>query len=151
MTQLTDALRAAGFTLYTYKSGDPKDNAQRNLEGRTHYAEDGTLRYFHARIVSSHALQEGALFYLIESASLDPDNTRRGFRFVIFDVDGTVLERPTLENTFRTSEQARKAMYKWLDTFDTRAHYAGMLQRLADRAARQSADYAAAARQLQEI
>ena len=37
-------LRATGVNLFTDKSYNPKRNAQLNLDGRTHYADDSTLR-----------------------------------------------------------------------------------------------------------
>lgn len=31
--------------LYRNEASDPRDNAQRNLSGRTHYVDDDTLRW----------------------------------------------------------------------------------------------------------
>jgi hypothetical protein len=110
------------MNLYRNESSDPKHNAQRNLIGRTHYVDDDTLRCFKSRILSARDHDGGLLFSIVISDALDMHNTKRGFRFVIFDVFGTVLERPTLDETFRTSEQASKARYAALDKIDAVAH-----------------------------
>jgi hypothetical protein len=64
---------------------------------------------------------DGLLFYLVESVALDMNNTRRGYRYAIFNVFGTCLERPSLDESYKTSEQARKALYAVLDTLDAKA------------------------------
>jgi hypothetical protein len=77
------------------------------------------------------------------SDAADMNNTRRGFRYVIFDVFGTVLERPKLDEMFRTHDQARKAMWAVLNAIDAKAitlaaiesaerNYASELQRLRE-------------------
>lgn len=47
--------------------------------------------------------------------------TKRGFRYVIFDVFGTTLDRPKLEDAFRTSAVATAAMWKALEAIDAKA------------------------------
>ena len=75
-------------SLYNNKSSYPLNNAQLNLEGRTHYATDSSLKYFGARINSAHETASGLLFYIIESSFLDFAKTKRGFRYTIFDIFG---------------------------------------------------------------
>lgn len=106
------------MTTYSYKSGDPKYNAQRNLEGKTHYVDNDTLKFHHSRIVASHDEQNGLLFWIIESCAMNYENTKRGFRYVIFDIYGNVVSRPDLEACFKTSDKARKAMYEVLKGLD---------------------------------
>jgi len=127
----------AGARLYRHESGYATSNAQQNLQGRTPYAEDDQLRWHKARILSSRHHLEGCIFVLIESVSLDWDNTRRGFRFVVFDVFGTVIERADLENTFKTSDKARAAFWAWLGTFDPFTYYADTLTNRAARMQRE--------------
>lgn len=110
------------MNLYRQESSNPKYNAQRNLVGRTHYVDDDTLRFHKSRIISSGTSDRGLLFWLITSDALDHENKSRGFRYVIFDLFGTVLDRPDLEHAFRTSTQARKALWKQLDAIDAIAH-----------------------------
>lgn len=104
------------------ESSHPKRNAQRNLAGRTHYVDDGTLRFHKSRVLSARDHDNGLLFSIVTSDALDMRGTRRGFRYVIFDIFGTVLARPTLEEAFRTSKQADKARYAALDKIDAVAH-----------------------------
>lgn len=121
---LADALHAAGYSRYCDKSyASPTRDAQLNLEGRTHYVDEGTMRYFHSRIVYAGDHCHGLIYTIIESVALDPDNTRRGFRPVLFDVFGTVIDRVPLKNAHRTSDAARKAMHATLDALDVAEHY----------------------------
>jgi hypothetical protein len=122
------------MNFYREESSNPKWNAQRNLQGRTHYVDDDTLRFHKSRIISSrviggHDRRGGLLFAIITSDALDMNNTRRGFRFVIFDIFGSVLERPDLDNAFRTSEQARKAMWQAIEKIDAQAHTLEAIER----------------------
>jgi hypothetical protein len=107
--------------LYQNKSSYPKPNAQENLMGRTHYVDDDTLRFHHSRILSSHVLFEGLLFAIITSDAMDYENKTRGFRYVIFDLFGTVIDRPKLEEMFKTRNQASKAMWALINTLDAKA------------------------------
>jgi len=63
---------------------------------------------------------DGLLYSIITSDALDMDNTRRSFRYVIFDIFGNVLARPDLEDSFKTSLKARKAMYDVLNGIDAK-------------------------------
>ena len=106
---------------FDYKSSDPKYNAQRNLEGRTYYVDDDTLRFHHSRILSAHHFFDGLLFHIVESCSLDMNNTKRGFRAVVFDVFGTTISRPKLEECYSSSKAAWKALEK--EAIDLLDHY----------------------------
>jgi len=106
--------------LYSSKSSNPKWNAQRNLQGRTHYVDDDTLRYHKSRVLSARHTDNGLLFAIVCSDALDYQNTKRGFRYSIFDLFGHVLDRPDLEHAFRTSEQATKAMWEALNKIDAK-------------------------------
>ena len=122
--------------LYTNKSSDPKRNAQLNLAGRTHYVDDETLRYFHARILSSRVVDDGLLFAVVESASGDANHSSRIYRYVIFDLFGTVIERPDLKSSWKSSAPAEKAMWRALNAIDAIAHTRAAIEH--DRAAHQS-------------
>lgn len=122
--KLAAAIRASGTELFNDNSYDHKRNAQNNLSGRTHYVDDGTLRYFHARIVAANPVTEGLIFWIIESSARDSRNTSRGFRFVAFDIFGTVIERADIDNMVNTKEQARRAFWEWFNGFDTLARMA---------------------------
>lgn len=115
-------------SLYSNKSSYTKNNAQLNLDGRTHWASDSNLRFFGCRINSAHETASGLLFYVIESSFLDFNKTKRGFRYAIFDVFGECVARLDIEKAFKTSTQARKAMYQELNSFDVYAHYLNVLR-----------------------
>lgn len=106
------------FTLYRQESYNDKYNAQRNLLGRTHYVDDDTMRSFKSRILTTVNTDDGLLFALVESCSGDYEHKTRIFRPVIFDVFGNVLHRPDLEQSFKTGDQARKAMREALNEID---------------------------------
>lgn len=108
-------------SLYRRESSDPKRDAQRNLCGRTHYVDDDTLRFHKSRVLSARPLCGGLLYGIVTSDALDMNNTRRGFRFVLFDLLGHVIERPDLEHTFKSSDAASKAMYAALESLNPKA------------------------------
>jgi len=120
--------------LYKNEWTNPKANAQENLDGRTYYVEPSTLRYFNSRIVSALPVSNGAFYKVIESLSLNHNNTKRGFRAVLFDIFGTVVYRPDLEECFTSKEKADKGFYWWFETFNEYEHYQqaidGKLKRL---------------------
>lgn len=104
--------------LFQNESSRPKTNAQRNLCGRTHYVDDDTLRWHKSRVLSARCTDHGLLFAIVTSDALDMNNTKRGFRYVIFDVFGTTLDRPDLEHAFKSHAQASKAMWVALNAID---------------------------------
>lgn len=108
--------------LYSVKSSNDKHNAQRNLEGRTHYVDDDSLRFHKSSIIATTATDSGLLFALVESYAVDYQNTRRAYRPVVFDIFGTVLSRVDLENGYKTAKAARKAMWEALNAIDAKAH-----------------------------
>ena len=101
---------------YDCKSCYALPNAQHNLAGRTHYVDDSTLRAFKARVLSSGHSNDGLLFWLVESSSKNFDNTERGFRYVVFDIFGTVLN--DRQEWYKSHDKARKAMREDLKTLD---------------------------------
>jgi hypothetical protein len=135
--QILDALAKCHVQPFTQKSGDPKLNAQRNLDGRTHYYDDGTLKWHHSRVLSSWDIADGLLFAGLCSDAADMHNTRRVYRVVVHDVFGTCVSRPDLEGSCSTSKAARNAHAR--EEFDLVNHYrtalASELKHAAERAA----------------
>jgi hypothetical protein len=125
------AVRAAGLSLFTCKSSYEKNNAQQNLAGRTHYADDDTLRYFKARILRGVHRADGLLFLLVESVGSKPEDSKRNKRFNVFDVFGTIVS--DREQWFTTADQARKAADDFLVGFDAEAHTLEALRHMAHR------------------
>lgn len=103
---------------YREQSSKPKWNAQRNLQGRTHYVDDETLRFHKSRVLEARHIENGLFFYIITSDAVDMHNTKREFRFVIFDVFGSVVARPELGKGGSSSQWARKAMWDVLNGLD---------------------------------
>jgi hypothetical protein len=117
----------------------PVLNAQDALTGITHYCDAGTLRFHHSRIVGASVVSCGAFFKVTETCAQDYQNTRRGYRVVLFDMTGSAVYRPSLDELTRTREQADKAFYSWFDQFDELAHYRDKINHKADKLARQIA------------
>jgi hypothetical protein len=148
---LASLIQKTGFaSLYDNKSSYAKNNAQLNLEGRNHFATDSALRFFGARINSAHHTASGLLFFIVESSFLDMQKTRRGFRFHLFDIFGQEIGNQELDQAVKTSEQARKAGYQFLDNFDLAKHYAHKLEDIARRAKREASEAQAIAQQITE-
>ena len=126
--------------LFDNLTSDAKANAQRNLLGRTHYVDDDTLRWHKARILSARSFDGGLLFGLIESVPLDMHNTRRGCRYVVFDIFGHVISRVALEDCWRTRDQASKAMWAFLNTVDSKAMTAEAIEREEHHFAKEMSD-----------
>jgi hypothetical protein len=104
------------------ESSDPKRNAQRNLSGRTHYVDDDTLRFHKSRVLQDAISDGGLLFALVESYAVDYQNTRRLYRPVVFDIFGTILTKCDLEDGYKSSKAAGKAMWEELNAIDAKAH-----------------------------
>lgn len=123
LAKLIEAVKASGARLFQSESGDPTNNAQRNLSGRTHYVDADTLLWHKSRVLSTAILADGLLFRITESCALDMHNTKRGKRCVVFDVFGTAVCRPDLESTFTSSDAARNASAREVAALDLAAHY----------------------------
>ena len=120
---------------------NPKDYAQNQLIGRTHYVDESTLKYFHARVVGAHEDADGLLFWIVESSATDPDNNGRGFRAVAFDIFGEVVYRPDLADMVKTSDKARALYREWREGFDIAAHYREALESRARRLDKEAQGY----------
>jgi len=107
---------------FSHESRNARYNAQRNLEGRTHYVDDATLRCFRSRILLTAINANGLLFGMVESVSLNPNHTQRGFRAVVFDVFGTIIERRGLEDCRKTRKAAENDMRETMHKTDALAH-----------------------------
>lgn len=120
------------------------DYAQDQLMGRTHYVDPDTLRFHHARVISARTLFDGALFCIIESAAKGYENTARGFRPVVFDVFGSVVFRPDLDEMTTTSAKAEKMLRHWLESFDLAAYYRKAIEHKRRQSQQEAARYAEA-------
>ena len=128
---------------------NPLHYAQDQLQGRTHYVDDSTLRFFHARIIGAHDDADGLLFWIVESSAKDSDNTARGFRPVVFDIFGEVVFRLDLSDMMKTSDKARALYRDWLESYDIKAHYRDALETRARRLEIEAHQYREALRALE--
>ena len=141
---------AANVELFGHKSDDPKHNAQKNLNGRTHYVDDDTMRFFGSKIISARPTDDGLFFRIIESVTTDHNKNRRGFRVVVFDLFGFKVFGPSFEECTNTSAAAENYFSKHHDT-DTRKHYRAELKTRAARLAAQAAAMQEAAATLEQV
>ena len=121
-------LQQSGARLFQnryYSTG--KANAQDNLRGVSHYVDDSTLRYFKSRICDATEIMDGLFFKIVESVALDMHNTERGYRVVVFDVFGEIVERASLDDCYKTRKQAERNFHFLLDV---QAYYAKRLREL---------------------
>lgn len=119
MEQLAKALTEAGIKLFSDRVGLPLNQAQRNLEGRTHYVDDKTLASFVAKIHGVHVLEEGLLLGIIESVQKGPSAASgRVYRPVFFDVFGNEVARPSLEDSAPDLKKANAMFWQMADDID---------------------------------
>lgn len=115
----------------------PTETAQRNLAGRTHYADPDTLRFFGSRILDCEAVQHGHLLALVES--LQGGDGRRVYRPAVFDRFGEPVHRPEIDNSARNPETARRWLAAVLESLDGPAITAQAARQYADTIRRHTA------------
>ena len=114
------ALNHAGSYPFRQESGYPDCDAERNLQGRTHFADPQTRRYFKSRILDASVSHDGLVYWLIESNRSKPFEPQKNKRFAAFDVFGTqIFER---DSWHKTSKAALAEGKQWLAGFDAVAH-----------------------------
>lgn len=124
-------------SLYTFRGfSSPADCAQDQLQGRTHYVDPSTLRFFKARILYAKPMMDGLFYWILESCAQDPYNESRGFRAVLFDLFGEVVYRPDFEGCRKTKARADADFQAWNKTFNPIEHYRQTLEARANRLSR---------------
>lgn len=147
--QLADTIAtAAGVSPFRDLSDNPKTQAQRNLEGRTYYVSDSSLKYHYSRIMQATPIFSGLYLTIVESCALDPDNTRRGFRVVVFDLWGRTVHHPDLDHCAATKAAALR-QFAAADIPPPAAYYAAKLKERAATAQREAARMIEAAQNLE--
>lgn len=126
-------------------------NAQAMLSGRTHYVDDSTLRYFNSRITGAQPSCFGLFYVITESVGRDSRNGARGFRSVLFDINGKVVYRPSLEELQSTSTKAQKAFYEWFEIFNEENYYQEELKSKIIKTNRQANDLEKCLNALNEV
>lgn len=128
--------QALGYNPFRDESSHAGYNAQRNLAGRTHYVDPDTLRFHKSRVLRCIIVDSGAFLLITESVALDPQGRERGFRPVAFDLTGCIIDRSSLDSTFKTSSAAVNAMWDMVDSLDPRAYYRDRLREEIDATAK---------------
>jgi hypothetical protein len=129
------ALKANGFDLFTDQSSYSDIRAKKNLDGRTHYYSDDTMRYFKAKILLCHITDGGLLLGTVESVA-HPDRGRI-YRPVFFDIWGTVVSKCDIDDAPKTSKTAEKLFWRLANELDAIAITREGLERHRRRVARQ--------------
>jgi hypothetical protein len=118
-TKLENVIRAArNLNAFPFRveSCNPKYDAQGNLNDRTHYADDSTLKYFGARILRTGISEHSLVYWLVESVSSKPEEPHKNKRFVAFDIFGACLT--DRDSWHATTDAAKRAGMKWLSDYD---------------------------------
>jgi len=93
--RLHDIACAAGLTPYewsgSYCGRTPAATAERLTDGKTHYYSASTRRFHGASVSKLRVIADGMALAAIERVSLDMNHTRKGYRVVIHDLTGTVI------------------------------------------------------------
>lgn len=110
---LHDIARAAGLDPYErsgiYYGSSPSATAERLTDGKTHYYSADTRRFHGATVSKLRVIADGMALAAIERVSLDMRHTRKGYRVVIHDLAGTVInDRLDLEHAHKGLPAARR-------------------------------------------
>jgi hypothetical protein len=132
LARLNTALSAASVRKFRCESCHADADAQRNLQGRTHYADTETQKYFRAKILNGGSVADGLLFWIVESVQGRPNHGGYTRRAVVFDVFGDIVnERPDMAETqgewFRDTAKAENAAREFIAGFDAVKHTADKL------------------------
>ena len=99
------------------------ERATQSRRAARHYVDDDTLRFHKSRVdLAPRHTDGGLLFAIVTSDALNYENARRGYRYVIFDVFGTVISRCTLEDAWSKRDKCERAMWAALEAIDAKAH-----------------------------
>ena len=136
--RLTAALTAASVRTFRCESSYPEFDASRNLQGRTHYADEDALKAFKAKILNAGCTKDGLLYWLVESVQSRPNHGGYTRRAVVFDVFGTIVnERPDFRETqgewFKDTRKAENAAFEFMESFDAVKHTTKTLKENAKR------------------
>lgn len=76
------------------------------------------------------------IYSIVESVAGDYQNNSRGFRFVTFDLYGTIINdrvSADVNRLHKTAAKAQAEMWEFLDGLDVAAHYKRVMAEHADR------------------
>lgn len=129
--KIKSALNVLGIQPFRVESYNPLNDAQRNLQGLTHFVDANTLKGFRARVLNAQASHEGLIYWIIESVGKKPFDGKANKRFVAFDVFGDVIsDRDSWHTTSKAAEKDKNA---FLESFDAEKHTESRLLEKAKR------------------
>jgi hypothetical protein len=110
---LHNIARAAGLTPYewsgSYWGTTLSATAEKLTEGKTAYFSKGTRNYFSASVSKLRVIADGMAIAAIERVAFDYQNTRKGYRVVIHDLTGTVInDRADLDHAHKGLPAAQR-------------------------------------------
>ena len=118
-SDMASAMSKAGFSLFAERTGLPLNKAQRNLNGRTTYAEDSELKKEAIQIHDVHVMDDGLILGLVTSFQKGATPAAgRAFRTAFFDLFGRRIEIDGGDEPFETQKQAMSAFWKQADEID---------------------------------
>ncbi len=116
--KLRDALDKAGvFHFRMNSSYKPKLSAQNALAGKSHYVDDGTLRFFNSKVLDAGPILNG-LFYFIRESKDHSNGFDRVHDYVYFDCWGNIVDemrKKSERDECYTSAQLAKSEQRWFD------------------------------------
>lgn len=116
VNDIASALSKLGIHLYKERTGLPLNQAQRNLNERTDYVADNTLKAWAGQVHAVHVMDEGLVLGIVESFQKGATkDSGRAFRPVFFDVFGRTIYRPENNEAFDTQKQAMADFWKQAD------------------------------------
>lgn len=116
----TKAAQATGFRLYGNRwSSHLGDRAEMELDGRSHYYDESTRRFFGSRVLDLFESHAGLLLCSIESVKRESDP--RLYRAVVHDLLGNAIYRSFDQDRNRIgharANQARAELERWLKSY----------------------------------
>ena len=132
--------------LSTY-SRNKNDEAHEMMDGKSHYYDAGTMRFFACRVAWCKVVAEGAAMVAVMSQKRGFDDNRREWKFAIHDFNGTLIA----DGTFSTRAAADKAAQAAIAALDPLAIVRDVFQRKRESLASESKRLASAARMLPRL
>lgn len=129
--------------LSTYRC-NKNDEAHEMMGGKSHYYNDGTMRFFACRVAWCNAVADGAAMVAVMSQKRGFDDNRREWKFAIHDFDGTLIT----DGRFSTRAEADKAARAAVAALDPLAIVRNVFQRKRESLTYESKRLASAARML---
>ena len=129
--------------LSTYRC-NKNDEAHEMMGGKSHYYDDGTMRFFACRVAWCKAVAEGAAMAAVMSQKRGFNDTTREWKFAIHDFNGSLIT----SGDYSTRAAADKAARVAVAALDPLAIVRDVLPRKRESLAAESKRLASAARML---